>query len=134
MGIGLFFRKWMSKDEKITFFAAIFATLTISVENLGSVPIQTYQQFSELLNLDHNNKEVFKGRLNDYIGAYYRNEIDINYLVTKIDKLARKNKEWIEEIPLEAIQMCVIRDETLQRRFVEYIMSLLKESSMNQKI
>ncbi len=131
MNMSLFFRKWVSKDEKITFFAAVFATLTVSVQSLGSVQINAYKQFSEFLNLDGNNKAIFKTRLNEFIGAYYRNDIDLNYLVSKIDRLSRRNKEWIEEIPLEAIQLCVVKNETLQRRFVEYIMTLLKESSLN---
>ena len=131
MSLGLFFRRWISKDEKITFFAAIFATLTVSVENLGSVQIGAFKQFSTLLSLDMNSEDIFRNRLNNFIDAYYKNEIDINYLVSKIDNIAQKNPDWVEEIPLEAIQFCVVREEVLQRRFVEYLMTLLKESSLN---
>jgi len=132
MSFSLFFRRWMSKDEKITFFAAVFATMTVTVQNLGSVQISAYRQFSDFLDLNESDESIFSSRLNDFIGAYYRGDIDINYLIGKIDKFSKKNRGWIEEIPLEAIKVCVVRDEILQRRFVEYIMTLLKESSMNR--
>lgn len=130
MGIILFFKKWLSADERLTFYASIYTALTHSVENREIMEANEglYQGFAESIFLKEHDTVVFKERVDEYTASLEKGDIQINNLIKKIDKIAKKNPQWISEIPLEALMMCVIKGEVVQRRVLEYILNLLKES------
>ncbi|MCV6608501.1 MAG: hypothetical protein OIF32_09820 [Campylobacterales bacterium] len=129
MGIKLFFRKWLSSEEKLTFYASVFTALTVSVETLHPDKVNAYIDFAESLQLNEYDTEVFKERVKEYETAIFREDIHLNDLIQKIGRIAKRNPEWIAEIPLEALMLCVVKDEILQRRVLDFIITLLKESS-----
>ncbi len=127
--IKLFFRKWFSGDEKINFFAAIFSALTVSVETQDPNKINSYKEFAEALSLNHHDTDVFKERVAQYKNSYAKEEIRLNDLINKINKISKVHPEWIIEIPLEALIVCISPDEILQKRVLEFLLTLLQESS-----
>lgn len=126
--IGLFFRKWLQKDEKIYFFALVFSTMTVSLKKDPSLRVDLMERFCSFLDLSDDSKKIFLIRTQEILNAYYKNDIDINDLVTKIRHILNQHPRWINKLSLEAIASCVVKEEILQRRFVEFLLSSLRDA------
>ena len=120
------FYRLFGKDKKAEFCARVFAALVIAGDELSVERLEQAKEVGRMLFPAGPQRERFSSLLHFYMEECVTEQLDLNLLVKRIVAEAKKNPEWLEEVPEESYRMVKISDAPLQTRVLEMLENLKK--------
>ncbi|GHV58943.1 hypothetical protein FACS1894103_1360 [Campylobacterota bacterium] len=121
-----FWQKLFGGDEHIDFCSKLFAALIVCAQPRETNAKEKFAAAAAKLYKSKEDQNFFVLRAVQYAELCERNELSINQLIRRCDRLHTLYPSWIEMVAAEAIDICRYTDNPLQEHLIDYIESLKK--------
>ncbi|MDR3347345.1 MAG: hypothetical protein LBN32_01890 [Helicobacteraceae bacterium] len=111
-------------NAQVDFYAKVYTALIISTNIPRATLGERTLKFCSLMFKEKDQRNFFTSCATRYIEIGDRSDININQLISKIDREYKANPEWITKLSDEAIDVCKSENDGLQDRVIEYIATL----------
>ncbi|MDR1451036.1 MAG: hypothetical protein LBI57_01690 [Helicobacteraceae bacterium] len=132
MNIGGFFRNLFRSDERVDFYAKVFAALIVSVDRKLDDAADRIKSASETFFSGTKQQALFAELTRRYIADCAKNETALNQLARKIARLGKLYPSWLAGVKEEGIAFAKADNDGLQDRTFEFIASLKAEAAKTE--
>jgi hypothetical protein len=114
------FAALFGNDDRIDFYAKIFAALVASGEQIGDTNAKI-KAAGEIQFTDNDDRKFFAERVLFYLAAYAANYAVINKIIRRIAHFHKLYPSWILEARREFLEVARCANDGLQDRVYEFV-------------